>query len=153
MKHVFHIMTIVFVIYELIWIISPKKSTERTREFKTLAKKEKGLPWGEMTQRHKDLILSKGIFSLVIVIWAVIGLITFNWLAFLLFLVFQFFIIAPLGKLFYNVAMYTVIHWVNSVIGFAFGVFVILNSYHLKIDLLDLFLSWFNGLENWVRLI
>lgn len=41
---------------------------------------------------------------------------------------------------------YTALHWLNSVIGFAFGIFIIVNSYHLKINAYEWFMQWLNAI-------
>jgi len=97
-------------------------------------KKNKGKKWDDMTEEYKDLLKTKGLASVFFMLWMFTGLLTFNWLIFLAIIIFNFTIIAPLGKLFKYSIGYTVLHWVNSLIGFTFGLFIIINSYHLKID-------------------
>jgi len=48
----------------------------------------------------------------------------------------------PLSKLVKDTFLYTVLHWFNSLIGFAFGVFVIVNHYHLKLNLTEIISSY-----------
>ena len=58
----------------------------------------------------------------------------------------QLFVIIPLVSMIGYGFMYTVVNWINSVIGFAFGVFVIVNSYHLKINVYELVMQWISNL-------
>jgi len=47
-------------------------------------------------------------------------------------------VLTPLGKLTLNTKFYPVISWIGAVIGLLFGLFVILNSYHFKMDLMKM---------------
>ena len=98
--------------------------------------------WDDYTEEYKSLLKTKGLASLTFTLWMFGGLLTFNWLAFLIKIAFSFIIIAPISKLTQYSWAYTGLHWFNSLLGFAFGLFVIVNSYHLKIDLY----AWFLGL-------
>lgn len=146
MKHIFYLVAIAFIIYEMLWILNPKEQVDKSKKFSEESKKNKGKKWDEMTEEYKDLLKGKGLVSLLFTMWMVAGLLTFNWLPFLAKLVFNFVIIAPISKLTKYSIGYTVLHWLNSVVGFAFGVFVVVNSYHLKINIYEWFMQWFNAL-------
>lgn len=146
MKHLFYLIGIGFVIYEIMWILNPKSQVEKSKKFWKETKLNKGKKWDEMTEDYKGLLFSKGVPNIILTFWMVCGLLTFNWLPFLLKLVWSFVIITPISNLFRYSIAYTVLHWFNSLVGFAFGVFVIINSYHLKIDVYEYFLVWVNSL-------
>ena len=63
---------------------------------------------------------------------------TSQWVIFLAWIIFNFGILTPILRLFRYSLIYTIIIWVNSLIGVFFGLFVIINHYHLKIDLTSL---------------
>lgn len=146
MKHIYYLIAVAFIIHELSWIFNPQQKVTDSKKLREESKKNKGRSWDEMTDDFKQLLKSRGLISLFFTIWMFAGLFTFNWFLFLSLLVFNFGIIAPIGKLFRYSTAYTVLHWINSVIGLAFGLFVIVNSYHLKIDVYQLFLSWINAI-------
>ncbi len=142
MKHIFYFIGIAFIIYEMMWIFNPQAQVEKVKEMKEEGKMNKGLNWDDYSEHYKSLLKTQGLASLIFSLWFFCGLLTFNWLAFLFKIIFNFIIIAPISRLLQYNSAYTALHWVNSLIGFAFGVFVILNSYHLKIDLYSLFLAF-----------
>ena len=143
MKHIFYLIGICFVIYEMMWILTPREEAEKSKKLHDLQKQHKGKKLDEYSKEYTDILWSRGLVSLIFSFWMFAGLLTFNWVAFLALLIFNFVIIAPISKLFRYSFAYTALHWVNSIIGFAFGLFVIVNSYHLKIDLYQLVKAWF----------
>jgi hypothetical protein len=113
------------------------------KKFEELSKLNKGKKWDFMTPEYKSEIKSK-IFLIPLVLWLFIGLFTSQWDAFLFMIILNIVIVAPLSKLTKFSFAYTAIHWVNSVIGFAFGVFVIINHYHLHLSLFYVIKDWLN---------
>ena len=140
MTTIYYLSTIIFLWQELRWITSPIERTENAKNFFKLTKENKGKKWNEFSKEYKSELKSK-MFLVYIFIWMFIGLLTFQWFGFLAMLIFNLLFIAPISKLTKFSVSYTVIHWINSVIGFVFAVFVIINHYHLKIDLFQFFLS------------
>ena len=139
MKHLFYLIGVMFIIHELRWIIAPTKQVLKVKRRKDF--KWKG--WEKFTEEQKSDVIGL-LFNFLIFVWLIVGLFTFNWIAFITISIFNILIIAPISKLLQFSIGYTVIHWINSVIGLAFGIFVIINSYHLKIDLYQLISNYFN---------
>ena len=133
MTHLFYLTGLLFIWRELLWIYSPKEQVEKIKAYNELSKLNKGKKWDDFTPEYKSA-LKGNIHLLIIFLWLFIGLFTFQWDVFLFMLVFNLVIIAPLSRLTRYSYVYMAIHWVNSVIGFAFGVFVIINHYHLQIS-------------------
>jgi hypothetical protein len=127
----------------VLWLLNPIEYTEKTRKFKTLAKKNKGKKWDDYTQDYKDILIARGVPLLLFTVWMFAGLLTFNWVAFVAIIAFNFIVIAPISKLVEFNYVYTFLHWLNSVVGLGFGVFIIINSYHLKINLYEIVKEWF----------
>lgn len=143
MKHLYYSIGILFIIHELLWMLDIKSRLEKNRNILKEAKINKGRSFDDMTAEYINMLKTNVLVSYVILVWLFVGLFTFNWLAFLIEIIFNFVIVAPISKLIkYNNA-YIILHWFNSLFGFSFGIFVILNTYHLKIDLYDWFLSLF----------
>lgn len=143
MEHLFYLFGIVVMIYELFWIISPKEMYTNSKDFQDLAKQNKDKQYKEYSQEYKRLIGKNAIMPFLI-FWLFLGLFTSQWGAFLIFIAFQFAIILPLDKLTLRTDTGVVIHWVNSLIGFLYTAFIIINAYHLHIDLFAWFRSTFN---------
>jgi len=137
MKHIFYFIGIAFIIHEIMWVLNPKEQTEKNKRFNEESKKNKGKKWDDFSSDYKEALKTKGVIAMISILWLFGGLLTFNWVAFVVIIAFNFIIIAPITKLLKYSWAYTVLHWLNSVIGFSFGVFVIINSYHLKIDLYE----------------
>ena len=142
MKHIFYLVAIFFIIYEIMWIINPKKFIKSIITFDKLQKENKGKKWDNQSEEYKSALIGK-IPHLFLFVWMFCGLLTFNWLAFLVKIIFGMLLIAPISKLLKFSKGYTALHWFNSVIGLFWGLFIVINSYHLKIDLLDFAKSLF----------
>lgn len=140
MTTIYYLSTILFIWVEWAWLVSPIEKTNDAKKFFELSKQFKGKKWDEFSKEYKSELKSK-VWLIWILLWMFIGLFTFQWAGFLAMLVFNILIISPISKLTRFSIAYTVIHWLNSVVGFAFGVFVIINHYHLKIDLIQWFVS------------
>lgn len=143
MTHLFYLFTAIFLFKEAIWITSPYERLKEARTFHRLSELNKGKRWDEYTLDYKSLIKSKWPIAVSILVWLFVGLLTVQWPVFLAVIVFNFFIIAPISKLTQFGFFYMVTHWVSSVVGFAFGIFIVLNHYHLHIDTLSYFKQLF----------
>lgn len=142
MIHVFHILTVLVIIYEWSWMYSPVEKTKDSEQYLKLNKEFKGKELDEYSKEYKDLLWKKSLPALVIVVWILFGLMTFNWVVFSALIILNFAIVAPLSKLTRFSVMYIVIHWINSLIGFIAAMFIIINQYHLNIDLFQLISQW-----------
>lgn len=134
LTHLFYLTTLWFLFLEWSWLVMPKEKTENAKKFFDLSNQHKGKKWDDYSDEYKSEIKSK-IWLFIPIIWTFIGLFTFQWIAFLMHLVFNLVVIAPLSRLTRYSLSYTVLHWTNSLLGFAFGIFIIINHYHLKINL------------------
>lgn len=141
MTTIYYLSTIIFLVAEWDWLVSPIEKTTNARKFHALSKQFKGKKWDEFSAEYKSELKSK-IWLVWILIWLFIGLFTFQWAGFLAMLVLNILIVSPLSKIFKHTFVYTILHWFNSLIGFSFAIFVIVNHYHLKIDLTQWFGSF-----------
>jgi hypothetical protein len=133
MKHIFYLGGIFFLIYEMGWLVSPVDKAKDAYKLYQLKKQNQGLKWDNSSQEYRDAVKSK-LFLFPIFLWMLLGLFTFQWPVFILFIAFQIIVITPLNTLTRYSTAYVVIHWINSLIGFVFAAFVVLNAYHLNID-------------------
>jgi len=142
MTTIYYLLAFMFISVELDWLFSPIEKTKGSIKFFKLSKLNKGKKWDEYSLEYKSELKSK-IWMIFILFWFFIGLFTVQWVGFLFIILFNFLVIAPLSNLTNFNFMYTVIHWINSLIGFLFGVFIVINHYHLKINLTSILLSYF----------
>lgn len=143
MTHLFYFIAIFYIWHEINWIIDPVQKVKESKRFFELHKANKGLKKEDWSSEYKEEMKDK-IFPVFLILWMFIGLFTFQWDVFLFMILLNLLIIAPLSKLTKFNIIYTIIHWINSVIGVAFGLFVIINHYHLKISLYPIVKDWFN---------
>ena len=134
MEAIYYLSSFIFICIELSWILSPIEKTNDAKKFFELTKQFKGKKWSELSKEYKSEIKSK-VWLIFVLFWMFIGLFTSQWLAFLSMILFNILVIAPISKLTRFSITYTIIHWTNSIIGLIFGIFIIINHYHLKIDL------------------
>ena len=137
---IFYLSTIFIIFFEWSWIARPIEKTKEAESFFKISKENKGKKWDDYSDEYKKVVKSK-IWYLYVFIWLIIGLFTFQWFGFLTILLFNLVCISPLSKLSKFSFAYTVLHWLNSIIGLAFAIFTIINHYHLRIDLFQLFSS------------
>lgn len=140
MTTIYYLSTIILIMVEWAYLVSHIEKTKDARNFLELSRMHKGKKWDEFSEEYKSELKSK-VSLIWIVIWMFIGLFTFQWAGFLALIIFNFLLVSPLSKLLKYSLAYTILHWINSLVGFAFGVFVIINHYHLKIDLTQWFMS------------
>ncbi len=143
MKHIFYFIALFVMIRELGWLLSPIEKTEDVKEFDKLSKENKGKKWDSYSKEYKDLLKSKWT-AIVSAGWLLMGMFSSQWILFVIILVFNFIIIAPISKLTKYSMAYTITHWLNSIIGLIFALFVIINAYHLHIDTYQYIKNLFN---------
>lgn len=143
MSTIFYLMSIVLIFIEINWIISPIEKTDQSRRFLELSKQHKGINFDFYSDEYKSLLYNKA-WGLFVYVWVIVGLLTSQWILFLSFLLLNILIVGPISKLVRFSFIYTLLHWINSLIGFAFGLFVVVNHFHLKIDTYKLFIQLFS---------
>lgn len=135
MKIIFYLSSIVFLFKELQWIIAPSQEAEKSKRRELLVKQTKNVKFDLLTSQQKSDYITIIILFIFCFGWLFVGLFTFQWQVFLAFLLLQIIVISPISKLTKYSFFYTALHWLNSIFGLAFILFVIINSYHLKIDI------------------
>lgn len=145
MSHVFYLFGIIYLIRELIDLVNPIKFTrkmERLHKFVDDSKSNEPKTFADMTTDDKSLIWYS-VFSLLVIAWAGIGLLTANWVIFATYLIFGFLIYSPISKivrkLFGFGKAYVMLHVFGTIVDILLVGFAIINQYHLKIDLVKVF--------------
>lgn len=143
MSTIFYLMSIVLIFIEINWILSPIEKTDQSKRFLELSKQHKGIKFDLYSDEYKSLFYNKA-WGFFVYFWVIGGLLTSQWILFLSFLLLNILIVGPISKLVRFSFAYTLLRWINSLIGFAFGLFVVINHFHLKIDTYKLFIQLFN---------
>ena len=143
MEHIFYFIGILFLIYEVYFLLNLKNELEESKRFKELTKEFKNLEWNDYSEEYKKLFKNKA-FVLIFLFWLFIGLASSQWVLFLIFLLFQFIIIIPISDLVkFSFYRYFVTGF-NTVVGIIFSLFLILNKYHFKLNLYEILKNYFN---------
>lgn len=143
MEHIFYFIGILFLIYEVYFLLNLKNELEESKRFKELTKEFKNLEWNDYSEEYKKLFKKKA-FVLIFLFWLFIGLASSQWVLFLIFLLFQFIIIIPISDLVkFSFYRYFVTGF-NTVVGIIFSLFLILNKYHFKLNLYEILINYFN---------
>lgn len=147
MSHIFYLFGIIYLIRELIDLVTPFKYTRNMEWFFQFAedqKTDKVKSFSDLTADQRG-VLMHALFSMIAIVWAGIGLLTANWVIFAAFLVFGFVIYSPLSKLIRKVfgfgKAYAMLHIFGTIVDILLVGFAIINQYHLKIDVLKLFIN------------
>ena len=78
MKHLFYLIAIIFIIYEMAWLFNPKSQLEKIKNFRELNKKEGKSKWSEMSEEFKDCMKGYVLPKLVLLVWMLVGLFTLS---------------------------------------------------------------------------
>lgn len=147
MSHIFYLFGIIYLIRELIDLVTPLKYTRNMEwlfQFAKDQKTDKVKSFSDLTTEQRGVLMHV-LFSMIVIVWAGIGLLTANWVIFAAFLFFGFVIYTPLSKLVRKVfgfgKAYVMLHIFGSVVDLLLVGFAIINQYHLKIDVLKLFIN------------
>ena len=143
MEHIFYFIGILFLIYEVYFLLNLKNELEEYKRFKELTNEFKNLEWNDYSEEYKKLCKNK-LFVLIFLFWLFIGLASSQWVLFLIFLLFKFIIISPITKIVkFSFYRYFIIGF-NTVVGIIFSLFLILNKYHFKLNLYEILINYFN---------
>lgn len=143
MLTLYYTFTILFLLNELRWIVTPVSMAKRAELYINSVNKSKNLDLNVETLDRKSM-LGISLLSTFIVLWMFLGLLTNQWPIYLLILSFNICIVNPISKLLKYNKGYIILHWTNSIIGFIFGLFVMINYFHLKIDITELAIQLFS---------
>lgn len=138
---IYYLSTIVFLYVQLGWVMRPIEKTIKYNRYKLLSKEFENKKEEEYSEEYKKEKETKSFQALWIAVWLFIGLFTFQWAGFLSIILLNILIISPLSKIARSTFFEVIINWINSIIGLSFAIFVIINHYHLKIYLAQIFMN------------
>lgn len=117
MKHIFYFITIFPLIWEMSTVLNIKKYHKFYKSFK-----------GKKFDNYNGNQKAVGILTLGYILWSFIGLFTFQWMVFVVFILMSF-----IPKKF------IILRWIDAFLSVLILLFIIINAYHFKIDFWQLF--------------
>ena len=140
MKTIYYFFGVIILINTLIRLLNFKDYIEKRDNFAKTMKDEdtKGKKWDDFSDEYK----SAGYFvlmTLMTLLWFILGLFTYNYVLFLSYLVLGMLVSKMSGLIFKSKTNFIsiIISWLLTLLQLLVVVFAIINSYHLKINLLD----------------
>lgn len=136
MAHIFYFFALLIAIYEIFWFLQTSKLLDLTNSLNN-----------KTIEKDDNQKIREGIFALSLLFVFFItffGLLTtYNWFAFLLYIGFNI-ISSLIFKPFKETFLYMYLIKFKSLGDFFFWILIIINYYHLNIDMYQFFLSLIN---------
>lgn len=126
MKHLFYLIGVAPILWEAMGVFDPL----RFHKFSQSMKKLKGVKFDDYTKTQQYV----SMLMLFYMVWIVAGFLSTQWVSFILI-----FLISLIPKPF------VWIRFLDHLITFLLLVFIIINAYHLKIDLWAFIVTWFHN--------
>lgn len=148
MKFLFYLWGIInMVLFVLPYIFDAKNKAKSLMDLVGWSKsmKNKKYEWHHIPEDIKSNIKYFGLMILFFIPWMLIGLFTFNWFVFLVYWVISF-TVGQIGSSIRksnNVSGYATWLVIWNIYEASFIIFVLINSYHLKIDVWQHFINLF----------
>lgn len=136
MKIIYYLFVLGLAMYNLVYVVAPKARRKRLLEKIALAEKE------DKTEDEKETETANQISSLIpklffcIVIF--MGVFTFNWVLIIAYTLYSILEGTIIESIWGTKPSPVFVLWLQGVINFLVLMFLIINSYHLKIDFLEL---------------
>lgn len=133
-KALFYSVFIYFIYKSLLYLSQPKLEQKKIRVLKKLTKKYANLEYDKWNVTYRKLSWEILPYYILLFLWLFIGLYTFNWLIFVMYIVFII-LLSILNNVLLKMKITPIfLYWIDSFIFLVLSIFVIINSYHLKID-------------------
>lgn len=144
MTHLFYFGGLLFLIYEIYFLFNVVEKVNNVKEYKEYNKENKGIKYDDMPEDIKSGVLEVTMIGVPYVFWLFVGLLSSQWVLFLLLLIFSFAIVTPLRKLVGFSPIRYVLTTIDTLVCIAVITFIIINKYHLHIDTLSYIKNLFN---------
>ena len=138
---IFYLFTFLIIYEKLITVFNLKKHLQFIKDNELDFQKYKNYD-GELDSKRKSYLIYN-CYILLSSVWIIIGILTSQWILFLILMLFNF-LMLPFLKITKKTIFYDILVWVTSLIKIPFLIFLVLNHFHLKIDFYLLILKWFN---------
>jgi len=127
-----------FLFIEIGYILNVNEKTTKLTKFKELSLLNKDKKWDDRDKEYKSIVKSLIFDPIVVCIVLLGGLFTFQWPVWLGLLLIALFIESPINKFARKIKSTLILNistWLHSVLGFGVALFVLINKFHLHIDL------------------
>jgi len=133
LTHCFYLMSVLFMFHEMIWITTTKKQVERQRKSKEITSEASGKKWAELSDEYKENLFMN-LTGMMFLVWCMVGMIGAQFIGFLCLLGWTV-LVTAITKPIREYGIYTSMHWINSILMFCAIAFLLINHYHLGIEL------------------
>lgn len=141
--HIFYLIGVIFLIYEVLFLFDLDNKIKKGREFLKNIAEYKDKEFSEYPEDLKDEVYLRCI-PFIFIVWVFVGLLSSQWFLFFIFLVINYIIFVPIGKLVKNSPLQYVNTGLNTIFGIVFSLFLLINRYHLHIDTFQVFKNYFH---------
>jgi len=143
MVTIFYLITLFVIMKNLLHLSSPIKSVKSYRGYKKLIKDMDQDSYHDLSDNDKQAVLFKSILGIVELSWLFIGLMTANWILFLIYIGWNAIIYRPIRKLSSGSKLDYSLICINAIVSMSLGLFVLLNHYHLHLNTFEIVIGIF----------
>lgn len=144
MTHIFYLFILLFLVYELFFLINLKEYLNAMLDLKRYLKNEGQYISYKNFPEHKKSTFYRCLFALFLVLFLFIGLLSSQWFLFASYLLVAFIIFQPLISITRKIKpLYYSLAFIDTLVAIIFSLLVILNKYHLHIDFYSYFKTLF----------
>lgn len=132
--NLFYLVILFLAIDKIYWILTPQARVAESKDFKATTLSLKNTPFPDWPSGYAGKI-GWLYFRAFLGALLFLGLISEQWLVFLILLVWIHLVVTPVTMLFKNrTIIWTAFHWINKWILLAVYFFLVINHYHLKLS-------------------
>jgi hypothetical protein len=152
MTNIYYLFTFYVIFMQLPYILDPAGKADIDKKFVDLSKENKPKKWPDYPEEFASLLKQKIYKFIFIYGWIFVGFFTIQWPIFVFMFIYSL-LISPILRItrdeYYEDKehdLYLAIHWSSSLLVLCVLIFILINHYHLHIDVL----SWINKMI-WLR--
>lgn len=142
MKHIFYLIGMIYAIINLFQAIDPKTHIERMSKTIENGKIHKGKEYNDYPKEYQTQLVHVFFVLVIGFVFMFGGLFTDQWPLFIILMIFDFGVSGLVTKLVKGSIIHPIWGAINGSVCFAIIIFIILNAYHLHIDILQLIVGW-----------
>lgn len=128
MEHIYYFFAIFLLYNEINWLADIDNQIRLCK----ISDNSKKHGWDSLSSKDRNSLLSTMLVLLPACVWLFVGLFTFQWKLFLMYIPFSI-ALSRIAVMFKYNNTWKTIHYINSFIGAAFCIFIVINKYHLHI--------------------
>ena len=144
--NLYYLFTFYVIFMQLPYILDPASKAEIDKKFFDLNKENKKLKWPDYAEEYKSLLKGKIYKFIFIYGWVFVGFFTIQWPIFIGLFLYSL-LVSPILRITRDTYyendledLYLYLHWLSSLFTLCVLIFILVNHYHLHIDIF----LWFN---------